>query len=84
MIIIAIVICSVYAAINLISLQSQIREQNQIRGKLEAELKAVQNGNAALQAAIESEPDDEAIAKTAYDKLGLVMPGERIIIDVSN
>ena len=83
-IIIAIVIFSVYAAINLINLQISINGQRELGDILSSELKTVLNDNAALQAAIESETDDETIARQAREKLGLVQPGERIIIDVSN
>lgn len=72
----------IYAAVTLISLQIQIREQKTVVDQLTVQVEEAKTKNAELKQRAEAEVDDEYIVSEAQ-KQGLAMPDERVYIDVS-
>ncbi len=81
---VAIVVFSIYAAYILITLQIDINQRKQTNQTLETELVKIESENEALKADIDSELTDQIVAQQAREKLGLVLPGERVFKDTSN
>lgn len=75
---------AVYAAVTLVLLQIQINEQTARHRELLLQRDEQQQTNVALRSFTESELDNEAIAQIARDQLGLVLPDERLIVDVGH
>ncbi|MGI5936809.1 MAG: FtsB family cell division protein [Oscillospiraceae bacterium] len=75
---------AVYAVISLISLNAQVTEARKVRDETQAEVERLNQSNAELEYEISHSDDPETIEDIARDKLGLVMPGEKIFYDVSN
>ena len=75
---------AVIAAINLLQLQAQINSMKKDVAQLGEQAAEQSKKNTRLNADLETEIDDEYIANIARDKLGLIKPGERIFVDISN
>jgi len=75
---------AVYAVISLISLNAQVTEARKVRDETQAEVERLAQSNAELEYEINHSDDPETIEDIARDKLGLVMPGEKIFYDVSD
>ncbi len=73
---------AVYAAITLVSLQSQIRSRQDEAGALAGRIVSARQETARLENAIETVDTDEGVEKIARAKLGLAIPGEIIFHDV--
>lgn len=74
----------VYAGVTLVSLNRQIQAAQEERTALAAEVDAYVRTNAELNYKIEHSEDDAIIEDIARTELGLVEPGEKIFVDVSN
>ena len=74
----------VYAAISLTTTKSRIATAEADRIVLQAKVDAALQENAELEYDIEHAGDPDTIAEIARSKLGLVMPGEKILYDVNN
>lgn len=74
----------VYAAISLVSTKNRIAEAEADQAVLQAKVDAALQKNAELEYDIAHAGDPETIASIARSKLGLVMPGEKILYDVNN
>lgn len=74
----------VYAGFTLVSLSRQISDAKQEREALAGEVDEYVRINAELNYKIEHSEDDAIIEDIARTELGLVEPGEKIFIDVSN
>ena len=70
-----------YGCITLMNMNTKVEEATKTEAELQEELLAIQEENAELQFAIENKDDPETIEDIARDKLGLVMPDERIFYD---
>ena len=70
-----------YACIALMNMRTKVAEANVTEADLRRQLEQVQEENAALQYAIDHQYDDKTIEDIARDKLGLVMPEEKIFYD---
>ena len=70
-----------YGCISLMNMKSKVDEAAKTEAQLQAQLEAIQETNASLQFAIDNQDDPETIEGIARDKLGLVMPDERIFYD---
>ncbi|HHU22893.1 MAG TPA: septum formation initiator family protein [Clostridiales bacterium] len=81
---VAILALAVYAVISLISLNAQVAEARKVREETQAEVEKLTQSNAELEYEISHGDDPKTIEDIARDKLGLVMPGEKIFYDVSN
>lgn len=70
-----------YGCISLMNMKSKVDEAAKTEAQLQAQIEAIQETNASLQFAIDNQDDPETIEGIARDKLGLVMPDERIFYD---
>jgi len=79
-----IVALALYAVVTLISVRDRAQEAEATRAELATEQAALTQKNAELEYQIEHSEDDETIEEIARDKLGLVLPGEKIFYDISD
>ena len=79
-----ILILIVYAVITLITLRERIGEASAQESELEAERDDLRRSNENYRYEIDHSGDEDTIAEIARDKLGLVLPGERVFYDISN
>ncbi len=77
-----ILIVGVYAAITLVSLQSQIQTCQVESVELSERLETAEQETQRLQYAIDTVNTDESVEEIARTKLGLARPGEIIFHDV--
>ncbi len=70
-----------YACIALMNMRTKVAEANETEADLRQQVEKIQEENAALEYAIEHQNDDKTIEDIARDKLGLVMPDEKIFYD---
>lgn len=70
-----------YGCISLMNMKSKVDEAAKTEAQLQAQIEAIQETNASLQYAIDNQDDPDTIEGIARDKLGLVMPDERIFYD---
>ncbi len=73
-----------YACVSLVGLGQRQAEAQARQEELRAELEQLQGENAALEYAIENADNPDVIADVARDKLGLVMPDDRLFRDGGN
>ena len=77
-------IFAVYAAFTLVSLQIQISAKREEQAALQGQIEEQSVRNAEIEDLLNSEDNDEYIARIARDKLGYVSPGERVFVDISS
>ncbi len=70
-----------YACITLMNMRTKVANANETQASLQKQVEKIQEENAALQYAIEHQDDPSTIEDIARDKLGLVMPEEKIFYD---
>lgn len=70
-----------YSCITLMNMKSKVAEASRAETQLQEEIESIQEMNASLQYAIDNQDDPDTIEDIARDKLGLVMPEERIFYD---
>lgn len=70
-----------YGCITLMNMRSKVAEAAKTEAQLQSQIEAIQETNASLRYAIENQDDPDTIEDIARDKLGLVMPDERIFYD---
>jgi len=75
---------AIYAVVNLLRLQMDINDLKEKRDELIPLVEKQKRENAMLDERVNSELDEETIAEAARTELGLVAPGERIFVDISN
>lgn len=73
-----------YACFALSNMRAQVSEAERTRWELEHRVEQIQSENADLSYAIEHQDDPGTIEDIARDKLGLVMPEERIYYDAGD
>lgn len=81
---IVIIALIVYATVELVSIAGSVSEAKKVKDELSREMREAVMTNAELQYEIDHSGDPDTIEAIAREKLGLVMPGERIFYDVSN
>lgn len=81
---IVIIALAVYAVVSLVSVRSRIAEAQQLRQELGEQVAVMAQTNEELSYQIEHGADDKTIEEIARDKLGLVLPGEKIFYDISD
>lgn len=81
---IVIIALAAYATVSLLTLKEKIAEAEDYHAALEDEVSSTEQENAGLRYEIEHSTDDSTIEAIARDKLGLVMPGEKIFYDIGN
>lgn len=70
-----------YAVIALMNMRTKVAQARETEAQLREQVEQIQEENAALQYAIENRDDDKTIEDIARDKLGLVLPDEKIFYD---
>ena len=70
-----------YGFITLMSMKSKVADAAKTESQLQSQVSSIQETNASLRYAIENQDDPDTIEDIARDKLGLVMPDERIFYD---
>lgn len=70
-----------YACITLMNMRTKVSNASETQAQLQEQVEKIQEENAALQYAIEHRDDPSTIEDIARDKLGLVMPEEKIFYD---
>ncbi|MEG1789734.1 MAG: septum formation initiator family protein [Oscillospiraceae bacterium] len=75
---------ALYAVISLVTVRAQVAEAEKLRQELSTQVAEMAQKNAALEYQLDHGADDEMIEEIARDKLGLVMPGEKIFYDISD
>lgn len=81
---IVILALTVYAGISLVSLKLQTTQAQAKRDELQTQVDSVMQTNSELEYATQHSTDDGTLEDIARNKLGLVKPGEKIFLDVSN
>ena len=79
----AIVSFTVYMLITIIGLQADIRKSEEQLAELEAQVTEQQLGNDEIERLIAGGNDEESAERIAREKLGYVMPDEKVYIDMS-
>lgn len=74
----------IYAAVSLVGLNSEISDAEASRLEAKEQADEMVRRNAELQYEIDHSTDPEIIEGIARDKLGLVLPGEKIFYDLNN
>jgi cell division protein FtsL len=74
----------VYILVSYARMQLRIGEAEETKTSLQAEVRTLAVGNAALEYEISHCQDPETIEKVAREKLGLVLPGEIIFYDMGD
>lgn len=75
---------AVYAIVTLLSLQTQISQQNEANVLLREEISATEQENQRLQQAIERVGSREGVEEVARNKLGFVTEGEIIFYNLGD
>lgn len=70
-----------YGCITLMNTRSKVAETAKAQAQLQTQIEQLQETNASLRYAIENQDDPDTIEDIAREKLGLVMPDERIFYD---
>ena len=73
-----------YACIALMNMRTKVAQASETEAELREQVEEIQEANAALQYAIDNRYDDKTIEDIARDKLGLVLPEEKIFYDSGN
>lgn len=81
---IIVIIGAVYLAANLVALQLQLSEAEESAEALERRIALQHQENERMKAELGEELGDDYVIDAARDELELVMPGERVFIDVSH
>lgn len=74
----------VYATISLVSVNDRIAQAQADQEILQAKVDRALQVNAELEYDVAHADDEETIEEIAREKLGLVMPGEKIFYDIGN
>ena len=70
-----------YACIALMNMRTKVAAANETEAELRRQVEQIQEENAGLQYAIDNQYDPKTIEDIAREKLGLVMPDEKIFYD---
>lgn len=71
----------IYAGVRIVQMQGKLAEASRAQAELDAQVEELEKSNAALEYAVENADDPDVIAGVARDKLGLVMPDDRLFVD---
>ncbi len=67
-----------YALVSFAAAQGELRQTRQTESRLREELAQLTSENAALERALSTPESDEQMRQLARERLGMVMPGEKI------
>ena len=79
-----VLILLVYMAISLLTLRDQIASVQVQESQLTAQVAELRQKNASLESDIANSENPELLEKIARERIGLVLPGEKIFVDISN
>lgn len=79
-----ILVLVIYAAVTLVSLQSQVTEKNAQAAALESSIEAAKQDNLRLEQAIASLDTDDGVIDAARQKLGWAAKDEIVFYDIGN
>lgn len=74
----------IYAAISLLNLRSQITAAESERSLLQQQVAEQQQKNTDLTDDIQNSDDPDRMEEVARDKLGLVLPDEKVFYNISD
>ncbi|MFI3115053.1 MAG: septum formation initiator family protein [Clostridia bacterium] len=77
-------IIGMYTLVNIVSIQYDVAQKNKTIESLSKDKIQQEIINDELFAVIEEGITDEAIIEVAQDKLGLALPGERVVEDIGS
>ncbi len=72
-----------YFVITIIGLQIEIKEREEVKEQLDSEYQQLVQENERLEAIIGNEDKGEYMEQIARDKLGFVMPNEKVFYDIT-
>lgn len=84
LLIIAAIIVVSYTLFNMISIQYDISQKNSNLTQLEQSIDSQTHTNEELIGILDEGATDQAIIEVAQDKLGLALPGERVMADIGS
>ena len=73
-----------YGCITLMNMRSKVADAAKTEAQLQTQVDTILETNASLRYAIDNQDDPDTIEDIARDKLGLVMPDERIFYDAGD
>lgn len=76
------ILFTAYATVTLVSLQIQIEKKNAEKELLLGKAETQEMRNSEISAIIENGDDEEYISKIARDKLGYIIPGEKVFVNI--
>ncbi len=79
----ALVLLVGYFIITIIDLQLEIRERKEVKEQLDTEYEQLLADNERLQAIVDSEDKGDYMEQVAREKLGFVMPNEKVFYDIT-
>lgn len=79
----ALVLLVGYFIITIISLQVEIRDRKEVKEQLDIEYEQILADNERLQAIVDSEDKGDYMEQIAREKLGFVMPNEKVFYDIT-
>lgn len=81
---IVILALTIYAVVSLVTVRERVVKAEELREDLRRQVTEMTQQNAELEYQIEHGTDEETIEEIARNKLGLVLPGERVFYDISD
>ncbi len=81
---IVILALTLYAVVNLVSVRGRVSEAEALSEELQQQVTEMTQRNAELEYQIAHGGDEEKIEEIARNKLGLVLPGEKVFYDISD
>ncbi len=79
----ALVLLVGYFIITIIDLQLEIRDRKEVKEQLDMEYEQILTENERLQAIVDSEDKGSYMEQVAREKLGFVMPNEKVFFDIT-
>lgn len=79
----ALVLVVGYFIITIIGLQVEIRDRKEVKEQLDAEYEQIIADNNRLQSIVDSEDKGAYMEQVAREKLGFVMPNEKVFYDIT-
>lgn len=79
----ALVLLVGYFIITIIGLQAEIHDRKEVKEQLDTEYEQILSENERLQAIVDSEDKSEYMEQIARQKLGFVMPNEKVFFDIT-
>lgn len=72
-----------YFIITIIGLQLEIREREEVKEQLDIEYQQILADNEYLQSIVDNEDKGDYMEQIAREKLGFVMPNEKVFYDIT-